>query len=79
MADVVSTNLSGGDKTFTGYDMSTKLKLMGVDVASFGDPFISTNDCRSVVFQDTVKGIYKRINVSQDGKYLLGGILVGDA
>ena len=79
MADVVATNLTGGDKSFTGYDMSTKLKLIGVDVASFGDPFISTDDCRSVVFQDTVKGIYKRINVSKDGKYLLGGILVGEA
>ena len=79
MADVVATNLTGGNKTFTGYDMSTKLKLIGVDVASFGDPFISTDDCRSVVFQDTVKGIYKRINVSKDGKYLLGGILVGEA
>lgn len=79
MADVVATNLTGGSKAFTGYDMSTKLKLIGVDVASFGDPFISTDDCRSVVFQDTVKGIYKRINVSKDGKYLLGGILVGEA
>jgi nitrite reductase (NADH) large subunit len=79
MADVVATNLTGGDKSFTGYDMSTKLKLIGVDVASFGDPFISNDDCRSVVFQDTVKGIYKRINVSKDGKYLLGGILVGEA
>ena len=41
MADVVVNNLTGGDKTFTGYDMSTKLKLIGVDVASFGDPFIN--------------------------------------
>ncbi|MDB5250306.1 MAG: assimilatory nitrite reductase large subunit precursor [Segetibacter sp.] len=79
MADVVATKLTGGEKAFTGYDMSTKLKLIGVDVASFGDPFISSDDTKSIVFQDAVKGIYKRINVSQDGKYLLGGILVGDA
>jgi nitrite reductase (NADH) large subunit len=59
--------------------MSTKLKLIGIDVASFGDPFINTNDTRTVVFEDTMKGIYKRINISGDGKYLLGGILVGDA
>ena len=26
-----------------------------------------------------MKGIYKRINISADGKQLLGGILVGDA
>lgn len=66
-------------KEFTGFDMSTKLKLVGTDVASFGDPFATGDDVRNIVLQDTVKGIYKRINVSADGKYLLGGILVGDA
>ncbi|MGZ3938496.1 MAG: nitrite reductase large subunit NirB [Flavisolibacter sp.] len=79
MADVVVTNLCGGSKSFTGFDMSTKLKLIGVDVASFGDPFIQTGETRTVVFEDTLKGVYKRINISQDGKYLLGGILVGEA
>ena len=38
MADVVVDNLTGGGKSFRGFDMSTKLKLIGVDVASFGDP-----------------------------------------
>lgn len=75
MAEVVATNLTGGNKTFTSYDMSTKLKLIGVDVASFGDPFTG----RPIVYEDTMKGIYKRINVSDDGKQLLGGILVGEA
>ena len=79
MADVVVNNLTGGDKIFMGYDMSTKLKLIGVDVASFGDPFINGNEKRTVVIEDTNKGIYKRINISEDGKQLLGGILVGDA
>ena len=79
MADAVVTNLTGGNKTFTGFDMSTKLKLIGQDVASFGDPFASEPDCRSIVFEDRHKGVYKRINVSADGKYLLGGVLVGDA
>ncbi|WP_121356603.1 nitrite reductase large subunit NirB [Flavisolibacter nicotianae] len=79
MADVVAANLTGGSKTFTGFDMSTKLKLIGVDVASFGDPFLQTRETRTVVFEDRHKGIYKRINVSEDGKYLLGGILVGEA
>ena len=81
-----SINLPSGDrdgdmeeKSFLGFDMSTKLKLIGIDVASFGDPFINTNETRTVVFEDTMKGIYKRINISGDGKYLLGGILVGDA
>jgi nitrite reductase (NADH) large subunit len=79
MADVVVSNLLGEHKTFTGFDMSTKLKLIGIDVASFGNPFVAPTEGRTVVFEDTMKGIYKRINVSKDGKYLLGGILVGDA
>lgn len=79
MADVVVSNLTGGDKSFTGFDMSTKLKLIGVDVASFGDPFVSGNEIKSIVLDDSMKGIYKRINISADGKELLGGILVGDA
>ncbi|PSR56590.1 nitrite reductase (NAD(P)H) [Adhaeribacter arboris] len=79
MADTVVTNLLGGEKTFKGFDMSTKLKLIGVDVASFGDAFASPATSRSIVFEDKAKGIYKRINISEDGKYLVGGILVGDA
>jgi nitrite reductase (NADH) large subunit len=79
MADVVVTNLTGGDKSFTGYDMSTKLKLIGVDVASFGDPFIAGNGIKTIAINDNHKGVYKRINISEDGKILLGGILVGDA
>ena len=79
MADIVATNLNGGEKEFNGFDMSTKLKLIGIDVASFGDPFIDGEKIRTMVFEDTMKGIYKRINISSDGKELLGGILVGDA
>jgi len=46
MADVAITNITGGQKIFTGYDMSTKLKLIGVDVASFGDPFVQSAECQ---------------------------------
>ena len=79
MADVVVTNLTGGHKSFAGYDLSTKLKLIGIDVASFGDPFISGDEAKSIVFEDSHNGIYKRINFTKDGKQLLGGILVGEA
>jgi nitrite reductase (NADH) large subunit len=79
MADVVVAQLAGTNKAFNGFDMSTKLKLIGVDVASFGDAFISEPDCRTMVFEDTYNGIYKRVNISNDGKLLLGGILIGDA
>jgi len=79
MAEVVVTQLSGGTKEFLPYDMSTKLKLIGTDVASFGDPFIEEPACKTIRYENKAKGIYKRINVSTDGKELLGGILVGDA
>ncbi len=79
MSEVVISKIMDGDKSFNGFDMSTKLKLIGIDVASFGDPFITEPDCNTVIFEDTHKGIYKRINISNDGKYLLGGILIGEA
>jgi nitrite reductase (NADH) large subunit len=79
MADVVASNLAGGHKSFSSFDMSTKLKLIGVDVASFGDAFVSEPESRTIVFEDRHKGIYKRINITNDGTRLLGGILIGDA
>lgn len=60
-------------------DMSTKLKLMGIDVASFGDPFVENVPHRKIVYNNKYAGIYKRINVTADGTKLLGGMLVGDA
>jgi nitrite reductase (NADH) large subunit len=59
--------------------MSTKLKLMGVDVASFGDVFATTPGALELVFADAVAGVYKKLVVSGDATCLLGGILVGDA
>ncbi|MEM8937861.1 MAG: nitrite reductase large subunit NirB [Bacteroidota bacterium] len=60
-------------------DMSTKLKLIGVDVASFGEPFMPAERGHSIIYENKTKHLYKRINISHDGKKLLGGILVGDA
>lgn len=80
MAEVVAHQLAGKElRTFTGFDMSTKLKLLGVDVGSFGDALGETAGCVPIIFQDRHNGTYKRINISADGKRLLGGILVGDA
>jgi len=80
MADVVVRQLVGDTtKTFTGFDMSTKLKLIGVDVGSFGDPFCEKTPHIPIIFQNKHKGTYKRINITEDGKRLLGGILIGDA
>ncbi|HEY8651946.1 MAG TPA: nitrite reductase large subunit NirB [Dermatophilaceae bacterium] len=79
MAEVVVDRLLGGAGDFTGADMSTKLKLMGVDVASFGDVFAATPGSLELVFADAVSGVYKKLVVSNDATRLLGGILVGDA
>jgi len=79
MADVAAARICEEGKIFRRFDMSTRLKLVGVEVASFGDPFMEAPYARTIVFEDKNDGIYKRLNVSNDGKYLLGGILVGDA
>jgi len=79
MARIAIDHLAGGSGQFTGADMSTKLKLNGVDVASIGDPHAATAGSLVYTYQNGVDGIYKRIVVSQDNKRLLGAVLVGDA
>ncbi|HET6291552.1 MAG TPA: nitrite reductase large subunit NirB [Amycolatopsis sp.] len=79
MAEIVAARLTGGEGTFPEPDMSTKLKLMGVDVASFGDAHAATEGALEVAFNDAVAGTYKKLVVSDDSKTLLGGVLVGDA
>ena len=79
MARTVVDHLQQKDTAFTGADMSTKLKLMGVDVASIGDAHAQTQGAIVYTYQDGASKIYKRIVVSEDKKYLLGAVLVGDA
>jgi len=79
MAEIVADQLAGGSGTFAGADMSTKLKLLGVDVASFGDAFGATPGSLELTYADSVTKVYKKIVVSDDGSKLLGGVLVGDA
>ena len=78
-AEVVVDRLLGNDRTFTGADLSTKLKLMGIDVASFGDAHASTPGALELVYADPVAGVYSKLVVTDDARHLLGGILVGDA
>ncbi|WAM15937.1 nitrite reductase large subunit NirB [Rhodococcus sp. JS3073] len=78
-AEIVADRLLGGAAEFPGADLSTKLKLMGVDVASFGDAHAQTPGALEVVLSDAAKGTYAKLVVSDDAKTLLGGILVGDA
>ena len=81
MAEVASDwliNVAAAQQ-FTGADMSTKLKLLGLDVASFGDNFAKTPGAKEVTVTDAIAGAYKKLVVNTDGSLLLGGILVGDA
>jgi nitrite reductase (NADH) large subunit len=80
MAEVLADRLAGDDaNSFTGADMSTKLKLLGIDVASFGDAFGTTTGAKDIAITDAVTGTYKKLVLDETGKHLLGGILVGDA
>ncbi|BBY18318.1 nitrite reductase large subunit [Mycolicibacterium litorale] len=78
-AEVVADRLLGGAAEFGAADLSTKLKLLGVDVASFGDAMGRTPDCLEVVVNDAVNQTYAKLVLSDDAKTLLGGVLVGDA
>jgi nitrite reductase (NADH) large subunit len=81
MAEVVADRLLGGEATMTPaeLDMSTQLKMLGVDVASFGDALARTPGALEVVVNDPVAGTYAKLVVSDDARTLLGGVLVGDA
>jgi nitrite reductase (NADH) large subunit len=78
-AEVAADRLLGGAAEFPEADMSTKLKLLGVDVASFGDAMGVTPDCLEVAVNDAVNQTYAKLVLSDDAKTLLGGVLVGDA
>ncbi|NES31068.1 nitrite reductase large subunit [Micromonospora terminaliae] len=78
-AEVVADRLLGGAATFPGADTATKLKLLGVDVASFGDAHGVTPGCLDVTFTDPATRAYAKLVLSDDATTLLGGVLVGDA
>ncbi|MCX5067613.1 nitrite reductase large subunit NirB [Micromonospora lupini] len=78
-AEVVADRLVGGAATFPGADTATKLKLLGVDVASFGDAHGATEGCLDVTFTDPATRVYAKLVLSDDAHTLLGGVLVGDA
>ncbi|GAC1531341.1 MAG: nitrite reductase large subunit NirB [Acidimicrobiales bacterium] len=82
MARVVADRLLGGASTFEGADLSTKLKLLGVDVASIGDAHASAPGCETLVFRDGPAGIYRRLVLGPSvagERAIVGAVLVGDA
>lgn len=81
MARVLAARLTGSDARFTGADLSTTLKLLGVAVASFGDAFADETlgaAASRVVVEDRLRGVYQKL-VVDESRRLLGGVLVGDA
>jgi len=115
-ADVLSFNLTQAKvhspRTFKKPDLSTKLKLLGVEVASFGDFFADRDGpknlpvrkhakkeakpdkedakvknltegpppspVKALTYKDPFQAVYKKYLFTPDGKYLLGGMMIGD-
>ncbi len=78
MAKVAADALQGGELCFNGADMSTKLKLLGVDVGSIGDAHARTAGSKSYRIVDEHAGVYKKVVVNADATKVLGGVLIGD-
>tara|TARA_R110002167_G_scaffold110234_4_gene280662 strand:- start:1188 stop:3782 length:2595 start_codon:yes stop_codon:yes gene_type:complete len=78
MARVAATHILGGDLTFLGADMSTKLKLMGVEVGSIGDAHAKQTGALCYTYENQPLGVYKKIVVDATKQKLLGAVLVGD-
>lgn len=78
MARTAAAVIAGEDAAFTGADMSTKLKLLGVDVGSIGDAHGAEPGSKSYRFIGEGEGAYRRLVLSPDGTRVTGAILVGD-
>lgn len=78
---ILPASTAAEEPAFTGADMSTKLKLLGCDVASFGvnQPPPGDEDVSELVWNDPFKGVYRKLIFNKSGTRLRGGILVGDA
>ena len=78
MAKVAVKDICGEEAEFTGADMSTKLKLMGVEVGSIGDAHAKTEGSLTYTYENQPEGVYKKIVVSADKTKMLGAVLIGD-
>ena len=73
---VCATHLAHfGIGRYTGSQVSTKLKVTGIDLFSAGN-FTGGKDCEEIVMSDPFGGVYKKL-VIQDDK-LVGACLYGD-
>ena len=78
MARAVAANIAGKEGEFAGADMSTKLKLMGVEVGSIGDAHARTPGALSYTYHNQPDGVYKKLVVDAAQKQVIGAVLVGD-
>ena len=77
-ARILADRLTGfnPDSMYLGAKVSTKLKVMGVEVAVMGDKDPRLHDDEVVHYSEPRRGIYKKLIVR--GERLAGGILMGD-
>jgi nitrite reductase (NADH) large subunit len=78
MARVVAENICGADAIFDPGETPTKLKLLGVEVASFGDVHATMHEASSLDLTDRVANVHRRLVTDGAGR-IVGGVLVGDA
>jgi nitrite reductase (NADH) large subunit len=75
-AKVCATHLAEfGIGRYTGSQVSTKLKVTGIDLFSAGD-FMGGKDCEEIVMSDPYGGVYKKLVIK--GDKLIGACLYGD-
>ena len=75
MAKVLAKTLLGEAGAYEGSEVSTKLKVTGVDLFSAGD-FADKEGREDIVFRDPGRGVYKRLVL--EGDRLIGAVLYGD-
>ena len=79
MASVAAAQVADDNSTaFEGADMSTKLKLLGVEVGSIGDAQGKTEGAQVYSYSNPREEVYKKLVTNKDGSRLIGAILVGD-
>jgi nitrite reductase (NADH) large subunit len=77
-AQVLADRLTGSNSlsTYRGSKVSTKLKVMGVELAVMGDKEAKTEADEVVTYVESSRGVYKKL-IIRDGQ-LKGAILLGD-
>ena len=73
MADTLAANLTGDQRYFESGDQSARLKLLGVDVATIGEPLGSTQNVQILTSQ--TEGTFRKLILSKNR--VVGALSVG--